>query len=346
MPMPDPSLLTLGTLAVLGLFLTLAYVAEQEVVLRWVVLPALVLVDVLLVVAGSAYAMVGAVPTGAAPMPADPLVEVVLASQPALAALFVGLGLAGLALVAQPTRRLVARRLPIDPERLVHTAALHVALLLVAVSGMIAVVLSGVNDDPAALEELSRQVADQGGLAGLWAQNLGLVVLSLLGVGLFVRRDWRQVLERLGLTRHFRLGWWIGATALGLASGYMIDWLWGWLEPESLEQVSRLTDVLLGQYLEAGLASALTIGLAAGIGEEVVFRGAAQPRLGLLFTSFLFAALHTQYTVSPALIQMLIMGLLLGLVRRRVNTTTSIAVHATYNFILVALALYLPDLSP
>ena len=73
---------------------------------------------------------------------------------------------------------------------------------------------------------------------------------------------------------------------------------------------------------------------AAGIGEEILFRGAAQPRLGLPLTALLFAAVHTQYTVSPALVHIFVTGLLLGVVRRRANTTTAIAVHASYNFLL------------
>jgi membrane protease YdiL (CAAX protease family) len=116
--------------------------------------------------------------------------------------------------------------------------------------------------------------------------------------------------------------------------------------PDSLEQVEKLTDALFGPYFEAGLLGALTIGLSAGIGEEIVFRGAAQKRLGLIFTSILFAVLHAQYSVSPALIQILVLGLLLGMTRRRANTTTAIAAHASYNFLLVAIGLYLPEFSP
>jgi hypothetical protein len=50
--------------------------------------------------------------------------------------------------------------------------------------------------------------------------------------------------------------------------------------------------------------------------------------------------------VSLALVQILVVGLLLGLVRLRANTTTSIAVHATYNFVLVMVAMHAPELGP
>jgi membrane protease YdiL (CAAX protease family) len=116
--------------------------------------------------------------------------------------------------------------------------------------------------------------------------------------------------------------------------------LWGWLASENLAEVEQLSEALFSPYLSAGLVGALTIGLSAGIGEEILFRGAAQPRLGLVFTSLLFGVMHTQYTVSLALFQVFLVGLLLGLTRRHTNTTTAIGVHATFNFVLASMAIY------
>jgi membrane protease YdiL (CAAX protease family) len=199
--------------------------------------------------------------------------------------------------------------------------------------------------DPQLLEELERATSD-GGILAAWVQALGFVVLGMLGVGLFARRDWRETLARLGLTRRFSVRWWLGSVLLGLVAAFATEWLWSWLQPESMAEVSRISDALFQAFIEAGLWGAITVGVSAGIGEEILFRGAAQPRLGLVFTSLAFAVLHTQYTVSPALAQVFFIGLLLGLVRRRVNTTTAIGVHATYNFVLVLLAIYAPELGP
>ncbi len=131
-----------------------------------------------------------------------------------------------------------------------------------------------------------------------------------------------------------------------LASSWGVDVIWSRLQPETFQEVSRLTEAMFGPLLEYGLWAALTIAVSAAVGEELLFRGAAQPRLGLFTTALLFTAVHTQYTVSPARLQVLIVGLLLGLARRRGNTTTAIAVHAAYNFVLVLIALYRPDLGP
>ena len=65
------------------------------------------------------------------------------------------------------------------------------------------------------------------------------------------------------------------------------------------------------------------LGLRAGIGEEVLVRGALQPRTGLFWASLLFAAGHVQYTWF-GMLTILALGVTLGLVRRSSNTTTAI----------------------
>jgi len=104
--------------------------------------------------------------------------------------------------------------------------------------------------------------------------------------------------------------------------------------------VGRISDILFGN-LQSPIG-ALTLGLAAGLGEEVLFRGALQPRFGLLFTTLLFTVSHTQYTVSPALVEIFVVGLILGLVRDRRSTTLAILVHAAYNIMQVVLAPWYP----
>jgi membrane protease YdiL (CAAX protease family) len=70
--------------------------------------------------------------------------------------------------------------------------------------------------------------------------------------------------------------------------------------------------------------------LSAGLGEEITLRGALQPRLGILLCSVLFASAHVQYTwFGMATIGLL--GLALGGIRARTNTTTAIVVHSLYD---------------
>ncbi len=354
------SVFLIVSLGAIGLFLSLTHLAEREELVKWLAIFAMAAADVAAMAGGGLLIVSGILGAGAiGQLPPEDLpteifpsgtqaadqFEAVIEVMPTLGTVFLVLGILGLGVLLPPVRKLVARAIPIDPQRVVHTAALHLVLLLVAVSALTAVTVGVVLADEALIEELA-EASEEGGLLQLWAQGLGFVIAGFLGVGLFIRRGWRESLERLGITSAFSIRWWLAVTALGLMSGVLIDNLWTRFQPESMDQVERLTEALFGPYLEAGLLGALTIGLSAGIGEEIIFRGAAQPRLGLVFTSLLFAGLHVQYTISPALIQLLIMGLLLGLARRRVNTTTAIAAHASYNFLLVALALYLPELGP
>jgi membrane protease YdiL (CAAX protease family) len=206
------------------------------------------------------------------------------------------------------------------------------ALYLLVMSAMVAVFMPAMIESPLIQDQLGHSI-----VASLIAQNVGLVLVSLLGVGLFVARPWTDVLERLGLTRRFDWRWWLGGTAAGLASAWLLEFAWRALSPATLAQVNDISDILFKGVASLGLLGALLAGILPGIGEEIVFRGAAQPRFGLFVTALLFALIHTQYTVSPALAQILAMGLILGIVRERVNTTTSIAVHASYNILLFLL---------
>jgi len=85
----------------------------------------------------------------------------------------------------------------------------------------------------------------------------------------------------------------------------------------------------------AGLtAGVLTLGLAAALGEESVFRGALQPRFGLILTAILFALMHSNYGITLSTVLVFGVGIVLGLLRLRYNTTTSMLAHAIYNITL------------
>ena len=84
---------------------------------------------------------------------------------------------------------------------------------------------------------------------------------------------------------------------------------------------------------------ALVIGVSAGLGEELAVRGVLQPRLGLLLSNLFFTALHAfQYNLD-GLLSVLLVGLFLGVVRQRANTSTSAIVHGAYDCILLLLSM-------
>jgi hypothetical protein len=174
------------------------------------------------------------------------------------------------------------------------------------------------------------------GAGSLWANLAGMGLLALGGVGFLVRRDTRSTLERLGLRpprpAHLAVIAIAVPVLFGLNSG--AEWLQQTYFPALWE-----SDQSVNQMLVRGLGrgETLLLGLSAGIGEEVALRGALQPRLGLLPTSVLFAALHVQYSwLGMGVI--LVLGLLLGGIRQRTSTTTAIAVHALYDILAVVTA--------
>ncbi|HEV2106424.1 MAG TPA: CPBP family intramembrane glutamic endopeptidase, partial [Candidatus Eisenbacteria bacterium] len=78
------------------------------------------------------------------------------------------------------------------------------------------------------------------------------------------------------------------------------------------------------------VAVSLLLGTSAGVGEELVVRGALQPRAGVLAAALLFACGHVQYTWF-GMLTIALLGVLLGVIRLRAGTTTAIVVHATYD---------------
>lgn len=230
-------------------------------------------------------------------------------------------------------RARLARVLPIDPTSPIDTGAL-VAVCLLLVNWL----FTELSVDVLASESKGPGV----GPADLVAQELPLVLLAWLGVGLFTRRSAGAATERLGFVRP---AWW--QVLLGFTAGIAFfaanaggDRLQHILDPALAERLDRATS-----HYYAGLDSALgisAVALLAGLGEESLFRGALQPRVGLALTAVAFAAAHPQYAVSVDTALVLVLGFGLGLIRRYTNTTTSFLCHASYNAI-VGISPVLPD---
>jgi membrane protease YdiL (CAAX protease family) len=78
----------------------------------------------------------------------------------------------------------------------------------------------------------------------------------------------------------------------------------------------------------------------AAIGEEIFMRGALQPVFGIGLTSAFFALLHSQYLLTPTFAFIFFVGVVFGIVRRNVGTTSAVIAHFIYNvapFLLVIL---------
>lgn len=255
--------------------------------------------------------------------------------QPGVAAAFpnqtgFGLTLAGIAvwdLLAslRPLRRFLARFLPLDPTSPVHALALVLSGIL-AGSTLLTLTQGG-------LEGLA-ETAVSTPLVDFVFQQFLFILLALLGTGLLVRRRLPALAKRLGLERpswsqiRFGLRWIVILVFIQWAVGL----IWALANPDQSELVEGISNVLLGNFDTVG--EWLIVALGAGLGEEILFRGALQPIFGLWFTSIIFAIAHIQYGFTLVTILIFVISAALGYIRRRTNTTVAIFVHAGYDFVL------------
>ena len=230
----------------------------------------------------------------------------------------------------RPVRRLLARLLPLDPESAVHTLALVLAGYLAGNT------LFALTQD-VLLELITAGVTVT--IVDILLQQIAFVIIAFFGAGYLIRRDLRQVSRRLGLERPTANQLLLGLATIGLL--IVLQWVigvaWALLDPEQAQVLGDLNESLLAGFDSVG--EWLILAVASGVGEEILFRGALQPVFGIFFTSILFAIVHVQYGLTPITLAVFLLGLILGILRRRTNTTVTIFVHFGYNFILGLFAL-------
>lgn len=235
----------------------------------------------------------------------------------------------GMLLLLPPVRRLIARLIAIDSQSTVHAVALSYTMLIIV--NLWATVAFGLGN----LADLSEKsgAMEPGDILGLtWVQEILFILLALIGVGFLARRGFRSTLVRLAIVRP-RLRQVLLGIAIGIIMALALIPLDHWMKTSGIgwdKDVERLGEQFIGP-LTTSLAGVITLGVAAALGEESVFRGALQPRFGLILTAVLFALLHSNYGITASTAIVLVIGLVLGLVRQRSNTTTSMFVHAFYN---------------
>jgi len=225
----------------------------------------------------------------------------------------------------RPIRKDVAMFVPIDPDNPVHTLALVLATLLFGTQ-----VTSIAFTDVLAINFKQPPLS----LADLAYGLLPFLVIAVAGVGLFIRRNVAASAGRLGLVRP---AWWhlvlaLAAAGVFLALGMASDALSHALTPDLARRVDATTSHVFGQ-LDTPLGIA-AIAILPGICEEVLFRGALQPRIGLVATAALFTSVHTEYGLSFDTATVFLLALGLGLIRKYTNTTTTTACHVSYNLLV------------
>ena len=241
--------------------------------------------------------------------------------------------LLGILLLTPWVRRICARIIPIDAQNPVHGVALALSMLIV----INLIVTLGVGLDNLA-DALGEQVAAGQTVtlvATLWTQQILMALLAAVGAGWLTRLDGAGMLRRLQLVApsqaQVRIGVLTGllmVPVIMLMQGVAAALGFG---PDA--DVEALTEQLIGPLVQSPLGI-LTLGLAAALGEETIFRGALQPRFGLVLTAFLFALVHSNYGLSVSTVIVFVLGLVLGNLRIRHNTTTAMITHAVYNMSL------------
>jgi uncharacterized protein len=221
-----------------------------------------------------------------------------------------------------PVRRVLGRVLPLDPESPVGLLALVAVVLIVGLQANYQA-----SHDALAAVRASAQLQP----IDVVAQEIPILVLALLAVGLFTRRSLPAALERLGIVRPapWQVCAALAVAGLFVAASQGAEFLQLKLDPALAHRLSQATSHYYAGI--TGVFGIAAIALAPGVAEESFFRGALQPRLGVLLAALAFAAIHTQYALTIDTLLVFTLGCGLGLVRRQLNTTAAIISHASYN---------------
>ncbi len=232
----------------------------------------------------------------------------------------------GLLLPMYPkARQSLARYTPMDPNSPTDMVGLSVVLAFIGFF----IFQYAFNPEPSETGEIS--------IAYLLSQFIFMIVLAFVLVGVGQWRDFRGAVDRLGIGRLNPRQ--VGIALLAVLAGFLVMGIAGgltaWLQPDFNNEIQQTTDEITANV--NNIAGAVFFGLGAGASEELLLRGAIQPRYGIWITSLLFALLHSQYGISFVLGGVFCMGVILGLLRDRINTTAAILTHAVFNTIVVLL---------
>jgi membrane protease YdiL (CAAX protease family) len=264
----------------------------------------------------------------------------------------------------RPARRSAAGLLPVFADSFVHTVSLSTIVTLTLVMLIPLLVLG----QPPLLEFINHLIQHQAELEAVDSELarssfsasiledmsredqafdyiaflVWLVPSAVLAVGYPFARTIRESLVRVGLVRPtliqvaFALAAAIALVGIMLGVDAAITWLWqkmGWpiTDAKAFENLMKFA-------INPG--GAVLIGVVAGLGEELFVRGVLQPRLGILLSNLFFTAMHALQYNWDALFSVFLIGLVLGVIRNKTNTTTSAIVHGAYDFMLLLLAWY------
>jgi membrane protease YdiL (CAAX protease family) len=239
--------------------------------------------------------------------------------------LLIGLGL-GVPLL-RPFRQVLARVTPLDPDSAIDMTGL--CIVLGSLGLFVGNSLAPMADEPPG-------VIPSVGIAELLVQAAAFVAIAYIAVGFPYWRDLRGATERLGIVAPDlrTVGIAIAATFASFVVASIAGVISQQFEPGLSESLDEIVNEMTAQVQNP--IGAIVLGASAGLGEEAIFRGALQPRYGIIIPSLLFMMLHgPQYGFNLALLGLFGVSIILGLVRMHVNTTAAMITHALFNAVQV-----------
>jgi uncharacterized protein len=227
-------------------------------------------------------------------------------------------------------RKLLARFTPMDPRSPIDLCGL--ALILFVMSFLF---VAAYQSGPATVEGGSDTLTAN--FFWLVLNAVTFVAIAYVAVGYRIYRDGVEATRRLGINvPDFRT---ILISIALVIPAFIISMIGSALtvafQPDVVENLEQTMD-----QMTTGLTNpigALLIGLSAGIGEEVLLRGAIQPRFGIGIAALLWTALHIQYDISFVTLALFGLGIMFGYQRKYLGTTSAIITHALYNVFVVLL---------
>ena len=240
-------------------------------------------------------------------------------------------GLAFTLPLIKPIRKLVARFTPMDPNSIIDLCGLGLIFWIGSF-----VVISAIQTGPADVGNGNSQGLTDN-LFWLILNAATFVAIAYVAVGYRIHLTGDESTRRLGLSMPSLRT--IGISVAMVIPCFVMSMIGSALtvafQPnvvdnleETMEQMTNGLDNPIG---------ALFIGLSAGIGEEVLFRGAIQPRYGIVIAALFWTTMHVQYDISFVLAGLFGVGILLGLQRKYLGTSSAIITHALYNMLVVGI---------
>jgi membrane protease YdiL (CAAX protease family) len=243
-------------------------------------------------------------------------------------------GIAFLLPLIKPFRKLLARFTPMDPNSPIDLCGLTFVLWIPAF-----LIIAAIQSGPADVGNAGATSLTENAFY-LILNALTFVAIAYVCVGYRIYRTGDEATKRLGLTvPSLKI---VAISVAMVIPAFIISMIGSALtvafQPDVVDNLNDTMD-----QMTTGLDNpigALLIGLTAGIGEEVLFRGAIQPRFGIVIAALFWTALHVQYDISFMMLGLFGVGVLFGLQRKYFGTTSAVITHAAYNILVVFIQIW------